>query len=99
VDIAGGFSSGHPQSEGQSAKRKSLKRNCRWCKGRIGPSDFEKSIGKARLLVGSRVEYRPVYLVELRQTPVVDTTQMLDLGLLVRVLGEGGAADMTQLGW
>jgi hypothetical protein len=32
----------------------------------IGPSYFEKSIGKARLLVGSRVEDRPVYLVELR---------------------------------
>jgi hypothetical protein len=63
----------------------------------IDPPDFEKSIGEARLLVGSRVEKCPVDLVELGETPGVDATHVLDLGLLVGV-GKGGATKMAQLG-
>ena len=60
----------------------------------IGPSDFEKSIREARLLVGSGVEKRPIDLMELRQSPVVDPLHVLDLGLVVGV-GEGGASNMS----
>jgi hypothetical protein len=63
----------------------------------VDPFDLEETVGKARFLVGNGVEERPVDLLDLCRAPVMDTAQMLDLGLLVGV-GKGGAAEMAELG-
>jgi hypothetical protein len=60
----------------------------------IGPSEFEELIREARLLVGSGVEKRPIDLMKLRRSPVVDPLHVLDLGLVVGVR-EGGASNMS----
>ena len=51
----------------------------------VHPFYFEKSIGEARLLVSNGVKQGPVNVFELGRLPVVDATEMLNLGSEVSV--------------
>lgn len=51
----------------------------------VGPSDDEEPIRKTGLFVGNGIEQGPVNHLKLRGVPVVDTTKVIHLRLVVCV--------------